>query len=92
MTQPARPKLLIIEDDLGLQRQMRWSLDQFEAVFADDHDSALAQLRRHEPAVATLDLGLPPSKDIDLASLPETLNARNAALSKKVTELTTCGG
>ncbi|MCC6474830.1 MAG: PEP-CTERM-box response regulator transcription factor [Burkholderiales bacterium] len=55
--------LLIVEDDPGLQKQMRWSLDAYETLVAGDRESALAQLRRHEPAVVTLDLGLPPDSD-----------------------------
>jgi two-component system NtrC family response regulator len=55
--------LLIVEDDLGLQKQMRWSFDEYETVVAGDRESALALLRRHEPAVVTLDLGLPPDAD-----------------------------
>ncbi len=53
-------KLLVVEDDLGLQSQLRWSFEDFEVVVADDLDSALTQLRRFEPVVVTLDLGLPP--------------------------------
>lgn len=55
--------LLIVEDDLTLQKQMRWAFDGFEAVLASDRESAIAQLRRHEPAVVTMDLGLPPAPD-----------------------------
>lgn len=55
--------LLIVEDDAGLQKQMRWSFDDYDTVVAGDRESALAQLRRHEPAVVTLDLGLPPDAD-----------------------------
>ncbi|MEN9537889.1 MAG: hypothetical protein RLZZ126_124 [Pseudomonadota bacterium] len=55
--------LLIVEDDPALQKQIKWSLDQFEAVTADDRESALVQLRRHHPAVVTMDLGLPPDAD-----------------------------
>lgn len=58
-----RRTLLIVEDDPALQKQMRWAFDAFDTVVADDRDSALAQLRRHEPAVVTMDLGLPPSPD-----------------------------
>ncbi|GAA4404689.1 PEP-CTERM-box response regulator transcription factor [Quisquiliibacterium transsilvanicum] len=58
-----RPTLLMVEDDLGLQKQMRWSFDQYNVVFADNREAAIAQLRRHEPAVVTLDLGLPPDPD-----------------------------
>jgi two-component system, NtrC family, response regulator len=55
--------LLIVEDDPGLQKQMRWSFDANETLVAGDRESALAQLRRHEPPVVTLDLGLPPDPD-----------------------------
>jgi two-component system, NtrC family, response regulator len=58
-----KPKLLIIEDDPGLQKQLRWSLDAYDVVVAGDREAALAQLRRHEPAVVTMDLGLPPDPD-----------------------------
>ncbi|KFC66173.1 PEP-CTERM-box response regulator transcription factor [Massilia sp. LC238] len=58
-----KPKLLIIEDDPGLQKQLRWSLDAYDVVVAGDRETALAQIRRHEPAVVTMDLGLPPDPD-----------------------------
>jgi two-component system NtrC family response regulator len=57
------PQLLIVEDDLALQKQIKWSLDQFESVTADARESALNQLRQHTPAVVTMDLGLPPDAD-----------------------------
>jgi two-component system NtrC family response regulator len=53
-------KLLIVEDDPGLRSQLRWSFDQYHLHMADDRESALAAVKRHEPAVVTLDLGLPP--------------------------------
>ncbi|WP_215397336.1 PEP-CTERM-box response regulator transcription factor [Rheinheimera oceanensis] len=52
--------LLVIEDDIGIQKQLKWSLPDYELVFAQDRASALTQLRRYEPEVVTLDLGLPP--------------------------------
>jgi len=55
--------LLIVEDDLALQKQIKWSLDRFESVTASDRESALVQMRRHQPAVVTMDLGLPPDPD-----------------------------
>ena len=55
--------LLIVEDDPALQKQLRWSFDKFEALTASDRESALAQLHRHNPAVVTMDLGLPPDAD-----------------------------
>ena len=60
--QKLRP-LLIVEDDPALQKQLRWSFDKFEALTASDRESALAQLHRHNPAVVTMDLGLPPDAD-----------------------------
>jgi two-component system NtrC family response regulator len=57
------PPLLIVEDDLSLQKQIKWSLDRFETVTAADRESALVQCRRHSPAVVTMDLGLPPDPD-----------------------------
>ena len=56
-------QLLIVEDDLALQKQLKWSLDAFEAVLASDGASAVQQFRRHQPAVVTMDLGLPPDQD-----------------------------
>lgn len=58
-----RPKLLIVEDDLGLQRQLRWAYDDYQLLIAGDRDEALEILRREEPPVVTLDLGLPPDPD-----------------------------
>jgi two-component system NtrC family response regulator len=55
--------LLIVEDDLALQKQIKWSLDRYESVTASDRESALIQQRRHQPAVVTMDLGLPPDPD-----------------------------
>lgn len=58
-----KKSLLVIEDDPGLQRQLRWSFDAYEVLMASDRESALALVRRHEPAVVTMDLGLPPDPD-----------------------------
>jgi len=59
----AKQKILLVEDDPGLQKQLKWSLADYELVMAADRDSAVVQLRRHEPAVVLLDLGLPPDAD-----------------------------
>jgi two-component system NtrC family response regulator len=55
--------LLIVEDDQALQKQIRWAFDQYEVVVADDRETALNQVRRHNPSVVTMDLGLPPDAD-----------------------------
>jgi putative PEP-CTERM system response regulator len=58
-----RPKLLIVEDDAGLQRQLRWAYDDYEVIVAGDRREAIDAVRAEEPAVVTLDLGLPPDPD-----------------------------
>ena len=59
----SKPVLLVIEDDPGLQRQLRWAYDGYEVVVAGDRAAALDAVREHAPAVVTLDLGLPPDPD-----------------------------
>jgi len=64
MTQPdSRKTLLVVEDDEGLQRQLKWAYDGYEVICASDRPGAIAALRAHEPDVVTLDLGLPPDPD-----------------------------
>jgi two-component system, NtrC family, response regulator len=58
-----KPKLLVVEDDTGLQRQLKWSYEDHEVILAGDREAALDALRTHQPAVVTLDLGLPPDPD-----------------------------
>ena len=55
--------LLVVEDDEGLQRQLKWAYDGYEVICAGDRAQAIEALRAHEPAVVTLDLGLPPDPD-----------------------------
>src|ERR687889_69730 len=64
MTQSTEPRvLLVVEDDQGLQRQLKWAYEGYEVVCAGDRQSAIEALRAHEPSVVTLDLGLPPDPD-----------------------------
>lgn len=63
MTNQTKPKLLVVEDDLGLQRQLRWAYEDYEVLVAGDRATAIDLLRAEEPAVVTLDLGLPPDPD-----------------------------
>ena len=57
---PTKPELLIVEDDEGLRRQLKWAFADYVVLEASDQTSAIANLRRFEPAVVILDLGLPP--------------------------------
>ncbi len=69
--------LLVVEDDKGLQSQLRWAFDDFEVTIAGDREEALTQLRRFEPGVIILDLGLPP----DPGGVTEGLATLSEALS-----------
>ena len=69
--------LLVVEDDPGLQGQLRWAFEDFEVVISGDREDAIAQLRRVEPGVVLLDLGLPPNPGgvtEGLATLKEILS------------------
>mgnify|MGYP002795014883 CR=1 FL=1 len=56
-------KLLVVEDDPGLQSQIRWCFENYDVLLANDRESAISQVRKNRPAVVTLDLGLPPHED-----------------------------
>ncbi len=59
----AKKKLMIVEDDQGLQRQLKWSYEDFEVYCASNRAEAIALMRSEAPDVVTLDLGLPPDPD-----------------------------
>lgn len=56
-------KLLIVDDDTGIQRQLRWSFDGYDVAVAGDREEAIARFRAEVPPVVTVDLGLPPDPD-----------------------------
>jgi len=60
MTDNSLKPLLVIEDNPGLQKQLKWAFDGYQVHFAETRAAALDQLRQHKPHVVTLDLGLPP--------------------------------
>jgi len=72
-----KPKLLIVEDDEGLQRQLKWCFDEYEVLMAASRDEALTLARRFEPAVVLQDLGLPP----DAAGVTEGMQTLRELLS-----------
>src|SRR3954469_17733349 len=57
------PVLLVVEDDEGLQRQLKWAYEGYQVVAGCNRSAASEALRANEPAVVTLDLGLPPDPD-----------------------------
>jgi two-component system, NtrC family, response regulator len=83
-----RPILLMVEDDAGLQKQMRWSFDRYEVIIAGDREQAISALRRFEPAVMTLDLGLPPDPDNTSEGFKTLQEVMSLAANTKVIALT----
>jgi two-component system NtrC family response regulator len=68
--------LLVVEDDKGLQNQLRWAFEDHEVILAGDRSEGIAALRNYEPGVVLLDLGLPPDPggvSEGLATLQEIL-------------------
>ncbi|MDR1708943.1 MAG: PEP-CTERM-box response regulator transcription factor [Candidatus Accumulibacter sp.] len=80
--------LLIVEDDPALQKQLRWAFDQYETLTAGDRESALALIRRHQPPVVTMDLGLPPDADSVSEGFKLLEDTLSAAPDTKVIVLT----
>jgi two-component system NtrC family response regulator len=62
-------KILIVEDDPGLQIQIRWALSDFQTLVANDRRSGLSLFQKEKPAVVVLDLGLPPHPDESIEGL-----------------------
>ena len=48
-TEPELPVLLIVEDDEGLQRQLKWAYEGYRVVSAGDRSTAIEMMRLHEP-------------------------------------------
>lgn len=59
----AKPKLLIVEDDEGLCSQYRWAFPACDVVLAHTRAQAVAQVKKENPPVVIMDLGLPPDPD-----------------------------
>jgi len=80
---PSNPKpLLIIDDDAGLLRQLRWAFSEHRVFPAGTRQEAVEIVKREAISVAILDLGLPPDPDgasEGLATLTEILSVAPAA-------------
>ncbi len=84
MRDPKRSKLLLVEDDLGLQRQLAWTFEDFEVLRAEDRATAENVLKREKPSVILLDLGLPPDADGPSEGLATLQAALRASPESKV--------
>ncbi len=74
---PAKPKLLIVEDDEGLRSQYRWAFPACEVLMAGARPMAVAVVQKERPPVVIMDLGLPPDPDgvsEGLATIEEVLH------------------
>lgn len=77
MKNESHRSLLIVEDDVGLQNQLKWSFEDYDPHIVGDREAAIAAVRRFNPPVITLDLGLPP----DPANVSEGFAALQEILS-----------
>ncbi len=59
----SNPKILVVDDDPGILKGIKWALSDYEVVTSTDREGAVAATREHEPRVVLLDLGLPPDTD-----------------------------
>jgi two-component system NtrC family response regulator len=59
----AKPKLLIVEDDEGLCSQYRWAFPACDVLLSHTRQQAIGLVKRDNPPVAIVDLGLPPDPD-----------------------------
>ncbi len=59
----AKPRLLIVEDDEGLCSQYRWAFPSCDVLLSHTRQQAIALMKRDNPPVAIIDLGLPPDPD-----------------------------
>ncbi len=84
MRDQKRSKLLLVEDDLGLQRQLAWTFEDFEVLRAEDRATAENVLKREKPSVILLDLGLPPDADGPSEGLATLQAALRASPESKV--------
>jgi two-component system NtrC family response regulator len=77
-------KLLIVDDDPGILRQLAWAFPEHEVVTAADQKEAMARFHEHRPKVVSLDLGLPPDPDGSSIGLGLLASILESAPSTKV--------
>jgi two-component system NtrC family response regulator len=60
---PNETPLLIVDDDAGLLRQLRWAFADHKVYTASTRQEAIALVKKDPTPVAIVDLGLPPDPD-----------------------------
>jgi len=88
MKSKVKHRLLVVDDDPGIRRQLKWALEEFDAVECEDRASALAAARTEAPAVVLLDLGLPPDPDGPSEGLTALSEILEVAPASKVIVMT----
>ncbi len=58
-----RATILVLDDDEGVRTQYRWLLSQYRVVLTGTRGEAVEAFERERPAIAIVDLGLPPDPD-----------------------------
>jgi two-component system, NtrC family, response regulator len=88
-----KPKLLIVEDEEPIRTQLKYALrDDFTLLFAEDRVAALSTVVGEQPAVVSLDLGLPPHPESAECGLETLDQIIRTAPATKVVVLTGNGG
>jgi DNA-binding response OmpR family regulator len=59
-----KPRILVVEDDEAIARQLYWTLSgPYEVLIANDMQTAIRRAMLYEPDVSVLDLHLPPDRE-----------------------------
>jgi two-component system, NtrC family, response regulator len=81
---PAAKSLLIVDDDSGLLRQLRWAFSDHKVYPAASRQEAIEIIRADPVPVAILDLGLPPDPDGASEGLATLMEIRETVPATKV--------
>ena len=84
----ARRVILVLEDDEGLRAQYRWLLSDYRILEAGERATAREIALREGPAIAIVDLGLPPDPDGASEGLAAVGDLLQAAPETKVIVVT----
>ena len=65
-----KPRILLVDDEDNLLKQMRWGLDaDYDVLTASNEDDAMTVFESERPSVVTVDLSLNPEEPSDLGGL-----------------------
>jgi two-component system NtrC family response regulator len=65
-----KPKILLVDDEENILKQMRWALEpDYEVFTTSDEGEAMSLFEQEKPPVVTLDLSLNPQNPADLGGM-----------------------